>query len=90
MSDALCQELAGVSEFVNAKVAAGQSRDDVMEAMFSSCMVRLSAATHVTGSKQKLAVTNKGNYRWTVFQVSKQGRGIGGAACMQHRQALRN
>jgi hypothetical protein len=57
MSDALCQELAGVSEFVNAKVAAGQSRDDVMEAMFSSCMVRLSAATHVTGSKQKLAVT---------------------------------
>jgi len=57
MSDALCQELAGVSELVNAQVAAGQSRDDVMEAMFSSFMVRLSAATHVTGSKQKLAVT---------------------------------
>lgn len=56
MSDAMCNELATVGELLEAQVAAGQSRDDVMECMFRSWLARL-ATGPTAGSKQKASLT---------------------------------
>jgi len=68
MSDAMCHELATVGELLEAQVAAGQSRADVMECMYRSWLGRL-AAMPTAGSKQKASLTQSiTSCPWTADQ----------------------